>query len=54
MGIYDHPRGRFFIITPRLVSPKGAAGPPIAAAILFPAVVFGIAAMVQYFRRQRP
>ena len=44
----------FFIIAPRLVSTKGAAGPPIAAAILFPAIVFGIAAMVQYFREQRP
>ncbi len=44
----------FFIVAPRLLSPKGAAGPPIAVAILFPAVVFGIAAMVQYFRRQRP
>lgn len=44
----------FFIIAPRLLSPKGATGPPIAVAILFPAVVFGIAAMVQYFREQRP
>ncbi len=41
----------FFIIVPRLLSPKGAAGPPIVAAILFPALVFGIVAMVQYFRR---
>lgn len=44
----------FFILVPRLVSPKGAGRPPIAVAILFPAVVFGIAAAVQYFRRQRP
>ena len=44
----------FFIIVPRLASPKGADGPPIVVAVLFPAIVFGIAAMVQYFRRQRP
>jgi hypothetical protein len=44
----------FFVIAPRLASPKGAAVPPIAAAILFPATVFGIAAIAQYFRRQRP
>ncbi len=44
----------FFIIVPRLASPKGTDGPPIVVAVLFPAIVFGIAAMVQYFRRQRP
>ena len=41
----------FFIIAPRFLSPRGVAGPPIAVAILFPAVVFGIGALVQYFRR---
>jgi hypothetical protein len=44
----------FFILAPRLVSPKGALGPPIAVAVLFPAIVFGIVALVQYLRRQRP
>ena len=44
----------FFIVVPRLMSPNGATRPPIAVAILFPAIVFGIAAMVQYFRRSRP
>jgi hypothetical protein len=33
---------------------RGANRPPIAVAILFPAIVFGIGALVQYFRRQRP
>jgi hypothetical protein len=43
----------FFIIAPRLATPNAAARPPIAVAILFPAIVFGIGAVVQYFRRQR-
>jgi hypothetical protein len=42
----------FFIVVPWLVSPKGAAKPAFAAAILFPAVVFGIVAGVQYLRRR--
>jgi hypothetical protein len=42
----------FFIIVPRLVGPKGANAPPIAVAVLFPAVVFGIAAIIQYVRRR--
>jgi hypothetical protein len=46
--------GAFFIVAPRLVTPNGAGRPPIVVAILFPAIVFGIAAMVQYFRRERP
>jgi hypothetical protein len=44
----------FFIVAPRLVTPNAAARPPIAVAILFPAIVFGIAAIVRYCRRQRP
>lgn len=44
----------FFIVAPRLVAANAAARPPIAVAILFPAIVFGIGAIVQYFRRQRP
>jgi len=44
----------FFIIAPRLISPNAAAWPPIAVAILLPAIVFGIGAMLQYFLRQRP
>jgi hypothetical protein len=43
----------FFIIAPRLATPNAAERPPIAVAILFPAVVFGIGAVIQYFRRQR-
>jgi hypothetical protein len=43
----------FFIIVPRLMTPKGAARPPILVAILFPAIVFGIGALVQYLRRRR-
>jgi len=42
-----------FIIAPRLATPNAAQRPPIAVAILFPAIVFGIGAEVQYFRRQR-
>ena len=44
----------FFCIVPRLIAPKGANGPPIAVAVLFPAIVFGIGAAVQYFRRNKP
>jgi hypothetical protein len=44
----------FFIIAPRLMTSNAAARPPIVVAILFPAIVFGIGAMIQYFRRQRP
>jgi hypothetical protein len=43
-----------FILAPRLMSRNGRDEPPIAVAVLFPAIVFGIAAMVQYFRRKRP
>jgi hypothetical protein len=41
----------FFIVVPRLATPNAAARPPIAVAILFPAIVFGIGAVVRYFRR---
>jgi hypothetical protein len=44
----------FFIVAPRLITPNGADRPPIVVAILFPAIVFGIAAMVKYLRRPRP
>jgi hypothetical protein len=44
----------FFIVAPRLVTPNEAARPPIIVAILFPAIVFGIGAMVQHLRRRRP
>jgi len=40
----------FFIIAPRIIS-HGGANPPIAVAILFPAVVFGVVAAIQYWRR---
>jgi predicted permease len=44
----------FFIVAPRLGTPKGAPSPPILVAILFPAIVFGVIALVQYARRRRP
>jgi hypothetical protein len=44
----------FFIVAPRLGTPQGAPSPPILVAILFPAVVFGVVALVQYARRPRP
>ena len=37
----------FFIIVPLIAFPNGN-GPPIAVAILFPAIVFGIGALIQY------
>jgi hypothetical protein len=40
----------FFILAPRLMS-QGVAGPPLAVAIVFPAVVFGLVAAFQAFRR---
>lgn len=43
----------FFIIAPRLATPRATERPPIAVAILFPAIVFGIGAVVQYSRRKR-
>jgi hypothetical protein len=44
----------FFIVAPRLGMPQGAPKPPILVAILFPAVVFGVVALVKYARRSRP
>ena len=44
----------FFIVAPRLGTPQGAPKPPILVAILFPAVVFGVVALVKYARRPRP
>jgi hypothetical protein len=44
----------FFIIAPRLATPNAAARPPIVVAILFPAIVFGIGAAIQYLRQRRP
>jgi len=42
----------FFILAPRIMAPT-ATGPPVAVAILFPAIVFGVGSVVQYFRRNR-
>jgi hypothetical protein len=42
----------FFLIAPKLLAPAGE-GPPPLVAILFPAVVFGIAGVIQYLRRSR-
>ena len=41
----------FFIIAPRIVAPTGAH-PPIVVAILFPAIVFGLGAVIQYIRKR--
>jgi hypothetical protein len=41
----------FFILVPRIVAPNAADYPPIAVAILFPAIVLGIASVVRYFGR---
>jgi len=43
----------FFIVVPRLVMPTGVKAPPIMVAALFPAIVFGVASLVQYLRRDR-
>ena len=43
----------FFTVVPRIMLPKGAdsAYPPVSVAILFPATVFGIVYLIQYFQR---
>ncbi|MBV8124797.1 MAG: hypothetical protein JO370_12070 [Paucibacter sp.] len=41
----------FFIIAPRVMA-TAAPWPPVALAVLFPAIVFGIGALIQYVRRQ--
>ena len=42
----------FFIVAPRIMGPKGSA-PPILAAILFPTIVFGIAAGFRYWNQSK-
>lgn len=42
----------FFVLVPRLLDPRSSE-PPVAVAILFPAIVFGIGSLVQYLRRPR-
>ena len=42
----------FFVIAPRIAAPAGAHL-PIAVAVVFPAIVFGIGAVIQYLRRKR-
>ena len=42
----------FFIGVPRLMAP-GAAAPPIAVAILFPAIVLGVSFLLQYWFQAR-
>jgi len=41
----------FFILVPLMTAPKDAR-PPIAVAILFPAVVFGVISIVRFFREK--
>jgi hypothetical protein len=43
----------FFLLAPRLMAPR-AARVPVAIAILFPAIAYGIIAIVAYIRRPRP
>jgi hypothetical protein len=45
----------FFSFGPRLLAPPGAraASVPVAVAVFFPAVVFGVAAIFRYLRRPR-
>jgi hypothetical protein len=42
----------FVILAPRLLAPK-TEGPPVAVAVGFPAVVFGIAALLRFVFRRR-
>jgi hypothetical protein len=42
----------FFIVVPRIATPKGPY-PPILVAILFPAVVFGIVSLFRYISRTK-
>jgi hypothetical protein len=44
----------FFVIASRVILPKAASPPPILVCVLFPAIVFGFNAIVQYARSQRP
>ncbi len=41
----------FFTIVPSVIAPNGA-GPPVALAILFPAIVFGMAFLWRFFREK--
>ena len=43
----------FFTVAPRLSSPDARAYPPVAVAILFPAIVFGVRALFSFFARIR-
>jgi hypothetical protein len=43
----------FFILAPRVLGNPNGAFPPIAVAIGFPAVVFGLAALFRYVSRTR-
>jgi hypothetical protein len=42
----------FFFIAPKLMSPNGAEGLPLATCILFPALFFGIAQIFRYVRER--
>jgi hypothetical protein len=43
----------FFILAPRIASPKSNSYPPIIVAVLFPAIVFGAYSAFQYLSRRR-
>jgi hypothetical protein len=42
--------GSFFVVVPRLISPDGTY-PPLGVAIGFPAVMFGLVAIGNFFHR---
>ena len=43
----------FFIVASRVILPKGATPPPVLVCVLFPAIVLGFSAIVQYVRSER-
>ena len=47
------PAAAFFIVAPRVAEPNLDQYPPIAVAILFPALAFGMQGVVQYVSRRR-
>jgi hypothetical protein len=45
--------GTFFVIASRVMPPKVGTPPPVLVCVLFPAIVLGFSAIVQYVRSQR-
>jgi hypothetical protein len=42
----------FFILAPRLMTPNASVFPPVLVAVLFPGILLGIGALIEYFRRR--